>query len=60
MVGQPNMRALKSVDIRRDSSGVTHAVIGVTGEGCARLNAPEWRHGPDDITTASVILDVRR
>lgn len=60
MVGQPGMQALQSVDIRRDDSGVTHAVIGVSGDGCARLNAPEWRDGSDDTTTATVVLEIRR
>ncbi len=60
MVGKPAMDAIESVDVRRDDSGVTHAILGVTGAGCARLNAPDWRSGSDDITTASLLIDVRR
>ena len=61
MIGQPAaMRALESVDIRRDADGVTHAAIGVAGTGCARLNAPDWKDGSDSTQTADLILDIRR
>ncbi len=60
MVGTPNLQALETVDVRRDSSGVTHVVVGVTGSGCARLNAADWRSGTDSIATADLLLDIRR
>ncbi len=44
----------------RTQAGVTHAVIGISGSGCARLNAPDWRSGSDSITSADLLLDVRR
>ncbi len=60
MVGTPAMKAIESVDVRRDASGVTHAVLGITGSGCARMNAADWKNGSDATQTASVTLDVRR
>ena len=59
MVGTPVMRAITSVDVRRDASGVTHAVVGVTGKGCARMNAAAWKNGSDATTTVVLTLDVR-
>jgi hypothetical protein len=58
-VGIPGLRAIESVDVRRDTSGVAHAVIGVSGDGCARLNVPDWRSGADKVPTADVLIDVR-
>ena len=52
--------AIESVDVRRDASGVTHAVVGITGTGCARMNAADWKNGSDATQTAAVTLDVRR
>jgi hypothetical protein len=60
MVASPGLLALETIDVRKDASGVTHAVIGVTGTGCARLNSPDWRSGSDSITSADLLLDVRR
>lgn len=61
LTGQPAaLRALESVDIRRDADGVTHAAMGVAGTGCARLNAPDWKDGSDSTQTADLILDIRR
>jgi hypothetical protein len=61
MVGQPAaMRALASVDIRRDADGVTQAAIGISGTGCVRLSAPAWKTGSDATLTADLILDIRR
>jgi hypothetical protein len=60
MVGTPGLRAIESVDVRRDASGVTHAVVGITGTGCARMNAADWRNGSDATQTAALTLDVRR
>ena len=60
MVGTPGMKAIESVDVRRDASGVTHAVIGVSGSGCARMNAADWKNGSDTTRTAALTLDVRR
>ena len=60
MAGTPGMRAIESVDVRRDAPGVTHAVIGITGNGCARLNAADWKDGSDATQTAALTLDVRR
>ena len=59
-IGTPALKALESVDVRRDASGIAHAIVGITGTGCARLNAPEWKNGSDTIQTASITLDVRR
>ncbi len=60
MVGTPAMKAVESVDVRRDASGVVHAVLGITGSGCARMNAAAWKNGSDATQTATVTLDVRR
>jgi hypothetical protein len=60
ILGSPGLQALETVEVRKDASGVTHAVIGITGTGCARLNSPDWRSGSDSITTADLLLDVRR
>ncbi len=60
MVASPGLQALETIDVRKDASGVTHAVIGVSGTGCARLNVPDWRSGSDSITSADLLLDIRR
>ncbi len=59
-VGIPNLRVIESVDVRKDDSGVTHAVIGLSAGGCARLSAPDWKDGSVGTQTANVVLDVRR
>ena len=59
-IGVPNMKAIKSVDVRRDTSGVTHAIVGISGTGCARMNSADWRNGSDATQSAVVTLDVRR
>ncbi len=60
MVASPGLQALETIDVRKDAAGVTHAVIGVSGTGCARLNSPDWRSGSDSLTSADLLLDVRR
>jgi len=60
MVGSPGLQAIQSVDVRRDASGLTHAVVGITGTGCARLNSADWKNGSDTTQTAILTLDVRR
>lgn len=59
LVGGPSMRALQSVDVRRDGDGVVHAVMGIDGDGCVRMTASGW-DADDRSTTAEVVLEVRR
>jgi hypothetical protein len=56
----PGLVTLASVEARKDEDGVIHAVVGVNGDGCARLVANEWRNGSDDTTEAKLVLDIRR
>lgn len=60
MSAQPGLRAIASLGARTDADGVVHAVIGVPGNGCARLIANDWRNGDDGTTTARLIVDIRR
>lgn len=60
MAASPAMRVIETIDVRRGADGVTHAVIGVTGSGCIRLDAPDWANGDPALTTAALVLDVRR
>jgi hypothetical protein len=57
---RPGLTALASVAARTDGDGVVHAVLGITGDGCARLVANDWRNGGDDTTTAKLIVDIQR
>lgn len=52
------MQALRSIDIDLDSSDVLHVVIGVNGDGCARLTAPDWVDGASS-DQVSLVLDVK-
>lgn len=60
MAAQPGLRVIGSLGARTDDDGVVHAVIGVTGDGCARLVANDWRNGDDDTTTAKLVVDIQR
>jgi hypothetical protein len=57
---RPGLVTLASVEAREDAEGTIHAIVGVNGEGCARLVANEWRTGSDDTTEAKLVLDIRR
>jgi len=57
---QPGLATLASVEAREDDDGVIHAVVGINGDGCARLVANDWRSGSDDTTEAKVVIDIRR
>jgi hypothetical protein len=51
------VRNLRSIQVSSGPDGRTTAVIGVAGDGCARLSAPRWeRRRPPD--SADVLLDV--
>lgn len=60
MSARPGLAALASVEARTDDDGVVHAVIGIEGDGCARIVADDWRDGTDRTTTAKLVIDVRR
>lgn len=60
MSAQPELTAVKSLEARRDADGVVHLVIGVEGEGCARMLANDWRDGSEETMTAQLAIDVRR
>jgi hypothetical protein len=57
---RPGLATIASVEARKDDAGVVHAVVGVTGDGCARLVANDWRTGSDDTTEAKLVVDIRR
>jgi len=57
---QPGLTALSSLTARADDEGVVHAVLGIEGDGCARLVANDWRTGDDDTSTAKLIIDIKR
>jgi hypothetical protein len=57
---RPGLAALASVEAREDDEGTIRAVVGINGDGCARLVANEWRNGSDDTTEAKLVLDIRR
>ncbi len=57
---RPGLTALASVAARTDDDGVVHAVLGIAGDGCARLVANDWRNGDDDTTTAKLVVDIQR
>lgn len=55
----PGLDAVREVTIAGGSDDLVHAVIGVEGEGCYRLAAPDWELGTPPVE-ASIILSVRR
>lgn len=57
---RPGLTALESVEARVDDEGVVHAVLGISGDGCARIIATDWRDGSDRTTAAKLVIDVRR
>jgi hypothetical protein len=57
---RPGLSALASLEAKADDEGVVHAVVGVQGDGCARLVANDWRTGSDDTAEAKLVIDVRR
>lgn len=57
---QPGLAALTSLDARVDADGIVHAVLGITGDGCARVVANDWRDGGESTTTAKLVIDIRR
>jgi hypothetical protein len=50
--------SIRSVDVRMGEDDVLRAVVGVRGNGCARLVAPEWGQVGDD-PTAKVLLSIQ-
>lgn len=60
MSARPGLVALESVEARADADGVVHAVLGISGEGCARIVATDWRDGSDRTTEARLVVDIRR
>lgn len=55
---EPALEVIEDLLVDEGSDGLVHAVVGVTGQGCHRLNAPGWAFGaaPQEV---EVILDVR-
>lgn len=60
MSARPGLTALRSLDARADDDGVVHAVIGIEGDGCARIVSNDWRNGDGDTSTAKLVIDIRR
>lgn len=60
MEARPGLTSLASLEARTDDEGLVHAVIGVAGDGCARLVANDWRDGSDRTTQAKLIVDIQR
>lgn len=60
MSARPGLAALASLEARADADGVVHAVVGITGDGCVRLVANDWRNGSADTTEAKLVVDIRR
>lgn len=60
MSARPGLTALASVEAKADGDGVVHAVLGISGDGCARILANDWRDGSDRTTTAKLVIDIRR
>jgi hypothetical protein len=60
MSERPGLATLASFEARTDADGVVHAVLGIEGDGCARIVANDWRDGSDGTTTAKLVIDVRR
>ncbi len=60
MSARPGLTALASFEARADDEGVVHAVLGISGDGCARIIATDWRDGSDRTTTAKLAIDIRR
>ncbi len=58
LIGSPGLRALRTVDIRRDDDGVVHAVMGIEGDGCVRMRADDWKSSR--ATSAKLVLEFRR
>jgi hypothetical protein len=52
------LRELRSVQISTDADGHTVAVVGMNGDGCARLSSPAWKRKGED-KKASILLDVQ-
>lgn len=55
---EPGLEVIEDLLVDEGTDGLVHAVVGVTGTGCHRLNAPGWAFGaaPQEV---EVILDVR-
>jgi hypothetical protein len=58
--GRPGFVTLASVEAQTDAEGVVHALVGINGDGCARLVANDWRNGSADTTEAKLVIDIRR
>jgi hypothetical protein len=56
----PPIATVGSVVASTDADGVVHAIIGVKGDGCARIVANDWRNGSDETTAAKLVIDIRR
>jgi hypothetical protein len=60
MSAQPPLTSVGSLTARTDADGVVHAIVGIEGDGCARLVANDWRNGDDSTTTARLLIDIQR
>jgi hypothetical protein len=57
--GTVRLPAIRSLDVSTGKDGLVRAVLGIRGQGCARLSATGWEGaGPGE--TAEIELDVRR
>ena len=56
---ETGMDTIQEVQVADGSDGLAHVVVGVVGEGCYRLRAPDWESTPP-LDQASIILEVRR
>jgi hypothetical protein len=58
MVDAKGLEEIRSVQVTTDQDGRTVAVVGLAGDGCARLGSPRWKKkGVDE--RADVLLDVQ-
>jgi len=53
-----SLATMQSLDMEMDSSGILRAVIGVNGQGCGRLSAPNWADGTAT-STVDIVIDVK-
>ena len=60
VAARPGLVTLASVEAQADDEGVVHALVGINGDGCARLVANDWRNGSAETTEAKLVIDIRR
>lgn len=60
MSAQPGLGALASLAAQTDGEDVVHAILGIQGDGCARIVANDWRDGDARTTSAKLTIDIKR